>query len=69
MNTTLTTIDDWELRIRPYKNPRTGITSDTEVTITAIHREHGWVLMLERSTPERVASFNPSAIWANGATR
>lgn len=66
--TTITT-DGWELRSRPYTNPRTGITSDSEITITAIHREHGWVLRIERATPERLATFDPAATWGWGADR
>lgn len=69
MNTTVTTVGGWEVRSRPYRNARTGIVSADEVSITAIHRANEWVLTIERATPERLASFDPAAIWANGATR
>jgi hypothetical protein len=64
VSTTVTTTDDgWELRTRPYVNPRTGIESAEDMTITAIHRANEWVMRVDRVTPDRIP-IDPAALWA-----
>lgn len=58
-------MNGWEVRTLPYKNPRTGIVSDTEITIKSIHRANGWVMTVERAAPERVVTYDPAADWAS----
>ena len=57
-------MSEWEVRTRPFRNLRTGIVSGDELTVTAIHRERGWVLVTERMAPERLADYDPAAEWA-----
>lgn len=61
----MTTLKDstWEVRSRPWRNPRTGIEDAELLHITCIHRSRGWVLKIERATPDRLASLNPEALW------
>lgn len=56
----------WEVRTMPWRNPRTGLTSDEEFTIVAIRRDRGWVQRIERQSAEQVASFDPESAWAWG---
>ena len=58
----------WEVRVRPWRK-RDGSDSDTEWTITAIHRARGWVQTIERQTQADVERFDPDAAWQRGRER
>ena len=69
MNVTVIERQGWELRVRPWRNPRTGITSVDELSITAIHRERGWVQKLDRQSAVDVERFDPESAWQVGLMR